>query len=69
MNPPACRSCGSPLAATVDLPVTVSFRDGVATVGTWQRDGPYEPFTFRDRDGRVVPLRPGTTFVQLARGA
>jgi hypothetical protein len=43
-------------------------RDGVATAGTWERSRSYDAFTFRDGDGRVIALRPGTTFVHLARG-
>jgi Protein of unknown function (DUF3048) N-terminal domain/Protein of unknown function (DUF3048) C-terminal domain len=57
----------SPEAVTVGSGQLMVHRDGVATAGTWERARPYDPFTFRDGEGRVIPLRPGTTFVQLAR--
>ncbi|MEX2626978.1 MAG: DUF3048 domain-containing protein, partial [Ilumatobacteraceae bacterium] len=57
----------SPEALTVGSGEMVLHRDGVATLGRWERNGPYEPFTFRAGDGSVMPLRPGTTFVHVAR--
>lgn len=58
----------SPEALTVGAGDMVLHRDGMATLGRWQRLGPYEPFTFVAADGSVMPLRPGTTFVHVARG-
>ena len=57
----------SPEAVTVGTGQLMVHRDGVATAGTWERARPYDAFTFRDGEGRVIALRPGTTFVQLAR--
>lgn len=57
----------SPEAFTIGSGEMVLHRDGVATFGTWRRDLPYDPFTFLAADGSVMPLRPGTTFVHIAR--
>jgi hypothetical protein len=58
----------SPEAVTIGSGQVMVHRDGVATAGTWERSRSYDAFTFRDGDGRVIALRPGTTFVHLARG-
>jgi hypothetical protein len=57
----------SPEALTIGAGDMLLHRDGVATFGRWERNGPYEPFTFLAGDGSVMPLRPGTTFVHIAR--
>ena len=57
----------SPEAFTVGSGPMILHRDGIATLGTWQRNGPYEPFSFLAGDGSEMSLRPGTTFVHVAR--
>lgn len=57
----------SPEALTVGSGQMMLHRDGVATMGTWHRNGPYQPFTFRAGDGSEMALRPGITFVHVAR--
>jgi hypothetical protein len=40
-------------------------RDGRLIVGRWRRAGPDDVTVFETRDGEEIPLRPGTTFVEL----
>ena len=39
--------------------------DGRRWEGTWERDAPTDPYTFRDRNGVEVLLEPGTTWLTL----
>lgn len=41
------------------------FRDGVMIEGTWHRDGQDQMFTFLDKDGKEIPLKPGQTWIDI----
>jgi len=40
-------------------------RGGRMVLGTWQRTGPLAVTQFKTKSGQVMPLAPGTTFVEL----
>lgn len=58
----------SPEARTVGEGPVVVHRDGVAFSGRWRRDHLTDGYHFATDGGTVIPLAPGTTFVELARG-
>ena len=43
----------------------VVYRDGVAVPGTWHRSTLGSPTEFIDRSDKRIPLRPGTTWVEI----
>ncbi len=45
-------------------PVSI-FRDGVRIDGRWHRSDPHDMLTFTDLDGNILPLAPGSSFIQL----
>ncbi len=42
------------------------YRNGRVIAGTWRRDRPGDPFTFKDAAGGPLPMKPGKTWVMLA---
>jgi hypothetical protein len=58
----------SPEAVTVGSGPVVVHRGGLAIAGTWERPHAFAPYRFTDATGTVIPLAPGVTFVELARG-
>jgi len=40
-------------------------RDGHVIVGTWSRPNRTKPLVFKDKNGHVLPLKPGRTWVEL----
>lgn len=56
----------SPEAGTVGSGPVVVHREGMAIAGTWERYELDDTYTFRAPSGAVIPLEPGTTFVELA---
>jgi hypothetical protein len=64
---PSPADARSPEAQTVGQGQVVVHRNGVATVGTWSRATPTDPFGFADAAGAPIPLAGGTTFVELVR--
>jgi hypothetical protein len=57
----------SPEAQSLGDGQVIIHRDGVATVGSWSRATPTDPFVFADAAGVPIPLTSGTTFVELVR--
>lgn len=55
----------SPEAVTVGSGEALVFRDGRVFRGTWERPNESDLTTFLDERGRVIPLAPGTTWVEL----
>ncbi len=45
-------------------PVSI-FRDGQRYEGMWRREKPEDMLTYYDLDGNILPLAPGTSFVQV----
>jgi hypothetical protein len=45
----------------------VLLRDGRRLSGTWHKPSRGAHFTWRDEDGEPLPLRPGTTWIELVR--
>jgi len=43
----------------------IVFRNGVGVKGVWNRATPDQPTQFVDTAGKVIPLAPGTTWVEL----
>jgi hypothetical protein len=41
------------------------FRDGQAIEGQWQNSGPASPFRFVDKQGKLVALHPGSTYLAI----
>jgi hypothetical protein len=40
-------------------------RDGVVIEGRWVQSAANEPIQYYDQGGKVIPLRPGNTWIQL----
>lgn len=57
----------SPEARTVGTGPVVVHRGGTAIAGRWERPHLTSDYRFTADDGTVIPLAPGTTFVELAR--
>lgn len=57
----------SPEARTVGGGPVVVHRGGTAIAGRWERPDLTSEYRFTTDDGTVIPLAPGTTFVELAR--
>jgi len=55
----------SPFAHVVGHGKAYVFRNGRMIVGRWSRSGLNETTTFTDRQGTVIPLMPGNTWVEL----
>ena len=56
----------SPEAASLGSGPAVVHRNGIAIAGTWERHRLDDGYTLRHPSGAVIPLEPGTTFVELA---
>ena len=41
------------------------FRDGVAIEGRWLADDPHQMSRFLDKQGNVIPLKPGQTWIEI----
>lgn len=57
----------SPNPITVGGTRAVVHRNGLAIPGTWYRETAFDPFRFRDGQGKLIPLDVGRTFVELIR--
>ena len=55
----------SPLVDLLGTGVSYVFRDGRVVAGSWFRRSAKAVTKFLDRDGRPVPLKPGSTWVEL----
>jgi hypothetical protein len=55
----------SPFAHVVGHGKAYVFRNGRMIVGTWSRSGLNDITTFKDKQGKVIPLMPGNTWVEL----
>lgn len=40
-------------------------RDGVMVEGTWKRNAENEPILYYDKQGKVIPFKPGKTWIQI----
>jgi len=57
-------------STAIDIVMTGSgraqvFRDGLVVEGRWAQNAPDELIQYYDDSGQVIPLRPGTTWIQL----
>ena len=57
-------------ATSIDIILTGSghaqvIRDGVVVEGTWKRNADNEPILYYDKQGKVIPFKPGKTWIQL----
>jgi hypothetical protein len=57
-------------ATSIDIILTGTgraqvIRDGVVVEGTWKRNANNEPILYYDRQGKVIPFKPGKTWIQL----
>ncbi len=64
---PSVVDANSPEAQTVGSGPLYVFSDGKVVAGRWQRDDGLQPWEFVDADGEPIALRPGNTWVELAR--
>jgi hypothetical protein len=55
----------SPFAHVVGHGKAYVFRNGRMIVGTWSRSGLNDITTYKDKQGNVIPLMPGNTWVEL----
>lgn len=44
------------------------FLDGKAIQGSWNRGSAYEPFVFKDGNGKTVPFNGGSTWIAMVQG-
>lgn len=44
------------------------FLDGKAIQGSWHRGSAYEPFVFRDNNGKIVSFNAGSTWIAMVQG-
>ncbi|MHB1355370.1 MAG: DUF3048 domain-containing protein [Anaerolineae bacterium] len=57
-------------ATSIDIILTGTgraqvIRDGVVIEGTWKRNAENEPILYYDTQGKVIPFKPGKTWIQL----
>jgi hypothetical protein len=43
----------------------ILFRDGFSYEGIWHRESPQSMLSFYDKEGNILPLAPGNTFIQV----
>ena len=63
---PSSIDARSPEAQTTGVGPVWVFSGGEVIYGTWHRETPDEPFTFRDEADNPVALTPGNTWMELA---
>jgi hypothetical protein len=58
---------GSPDAVSTGTGEAFVYTGGHYIHGTWSRADRLQPFTLKDDSGKVIPLTPGRTFIELPR--
>ncbi|GAH12383.1 unnamed protein product, partial [marine sediment metagenome] len=50
---------------TSDIGKAFFFMDGNVIEGTWERTTVFEPFTYKDKDGKIVLFNRGSTWIAM----